>query len=359
MRDIKVLGIDIAKEVFQLHGVDTAGEVKLKKKLSRNQLVEYVSTHVQQGARIVMEACGGSHHWARLSAGLGFQTQLVSPQFVKPFVKTNKTDAHDAEAITIAAQQLSMRYVSVKQVEQQDTQNIHRIRERLIGNRTALVNQIRGLLQEYGVVIPRSVPKLRERLPEVIQDTTNELSVCAREEFEMLREELDKLDKRIDHYDKKIVTIFKNSELCQRLGKIEGIGPITATMLSVHLSDPSVFKNGRHFAAFLGLVPKQHSSGGRHCLLGISKRGDRYLRGLLVHGGRAVVKGVGRKSDPRSLWATALKQALLHTFLFKKKCSHKASALCFHHAIRQAECIDFVENRAPYHQICHLVFKTP
>ena len=308
MRDIKVLGIDIAKEVFQLHGVDTAGEVKLKKKLSRNQLVEYVSTHVQQGARIVMESCGGSHHWARLFTGLGFQTQLISPQFVKPFVKTNKTDAHDAEAITIAAQQPSMRYVSVKQVEQQDTQNIHRIRERLIGNRTALVNQIRGLLQEYGVVIPRSVPKLRERLPEVIQDTTNELSVCAREEFEMLREELDNLDKRIDHYDKKIVTIFKNSELCQRLGKIEGIGPITATMLSVHLSDPSVFKNGRHFAAFLGLVPKQHSSGGRHCLLGISKRGDRYLRGLLVHGGRAVVKGVDRKSDRRSLWATALKE---------------------------------------------------
>jgi transposase len=201
-----------------------------------------------------------------------------------------------------------MRYVPIKKVEDQDIQCVHRIRERLISERTALINQTRGLLAEYGVVIEKGVSKVRKALPRILEDGENELTGVTRELCYELYEELIKLEERIELYEKKIDQIFKNNPLCQKFAEIEGVGPITATILVTMLSRPEMFENGRHFAAYLGLVPKQYSSGGRQQLQGISKRGDTYTRGLLIHGGRAVVRRVDKKTDHRSVWLKGLKE---------------------------------------------------
>jgi transposase len=192
--------------------------------------------------------------------------------------------------------------------EQQDIQSIHRVRERLVGQRTALTNQIRGLLSEYGIIIPVGLSQLKKRLIEILCDYENELTVSFRELCNELYEELTELNKRIKVYDKKIEIIYKSNPICQKLSAIEGIGPLSATMLAVVLGDGSLFKNGRHFAAFLGLVPKQYSSGGKQVLLGISKRGDSYLRGLLIHGARAVLYRAKKKNDRRSIWLNQLNE---------------------------------------------------
>lgn len=308
MEKVTLLGIDIAKNIFQLYGVNIKGEKLMVKSLKRNGLLKYVATNFALPCRIVMEACGGAHYWGREFQRLGFGVELISPQFVKPYVKTNKNDLNDAEGIVTAARQPNMRYVPIKNLEQQDIQSIHRVRERLIGNRTALVNQIRGLLAEYGVVLAQGVSHVRNGLPLIVEDAENGLTMMAREEFNMLYEELTELNKRIATYEKKINQVFNANPICKKLSKVEGVGPITATILLTVLSDPSLFKNGRHFAAFLGLVPKQYSSGGKQRLLGISKRGDTYIRGLLIHGGRSVVKTLGKKADRRSTWAKQLKE---------------------------------------------------
>lgn len=304
MTKITLLGIDIAKEVFQLHGIDKTGKGIMKKKVYRSDLLQVIMNI--PACTIVMEACGGSHHWARQFKLMGHEVKLISPQLVKPFVKTNKNDAHDAQAITEAASRPDMRFVPIKGVEQQDIQSIHRIRERLICQRTALVNQIRGLLAEYGIVIAKSVSQLKKKLFEVLDDTDNELTTTMRELCSELYDELINLNKRIDIYDKKIEMICRHNPICKKLKEVEGIGPLSASMLAVALSDAKQFKNGRHFAAFLGLVPKQHSSGGRQMLLGISKRGDNYLRGLLIHGARSVLSRARKKEDKRSCWLNQL-----------------------------------------------------
>lgn len=306
MENISLLAIDIAKNIFQLHGMDKVGKVCFKKRLTRPKLLEYVAN--LPICTVVMEACGGSNYWARQFQRFGHKVKLISPQFVKPFVKGNKNDGNDAEAIAEAASRPQMRFVSLKTVEQQDTQSVHRIRERLISQRTSLMNQIRGLLLEYGFAIPQGQASLCRCLAEFLEETENELTPLTRTLSRELYDELQDLNKRIKGYDDKIHHLFVQNESCQRLSKIEGIGPITATAIVSDLGDPNHFKNGRHYAAYLGLVPRQFSSGNKQKLLGISKRGDSYLRKLLIHGARACLFAIGTKQDKRSCWLRGLKE---------------------------------------------------
>ena len=236
-----------------------------------------------------MEASNGAHYWAKTLSALGHDVRLISPQFVTPYVKSNKNDRNEAEAICEAVGRPNMRFVPVKSAEQLAIQAVHRIRSRLVANRVRLVNQIRGLLGEHGVVIAQAIGHLRRALPRIVDEESNGLNSIVRELIGELSEELIDLDRRIAIYDRKIQELYRTSEACQRLGKVEGIGPITATALVAAAGDGKSFKNGRQFAAWIGLVPKQRSSGGRSRLFGISKRGDRYLRTLLIHGARAAL----------------------------------------------------------------------
>lgn len=283
--NIKVLGIDIAKNVFELHGLGIKGIQK--KRLSREKLPEYIAQ--LPPCKIGIEACGGSHYWARKFTAMGHEVKLMHPQFVKPYVKSNKNDSHDAEAICEAVQRPSMRFVGIKNIEQQDIQAIHRIRDRLVKERTALVNQIRGLLAEYGIVVSQGIANIRKKLPEILEDATNELSHLGRSLFNDLLNQLYNADQKVEEYDLRVKEICKANDACKRLISIPGVGVLTATAMVAVVGNANVFENGREMSAFLGLVPKQNSSGGKQKLLGISKRGDNYLRCLLIHGARSVV----------------------------------------------------------------------
>lgn len=304
--NIKVLGIDIAKNVFELHGVDEKGKTVLKKRLTRDQLSEFIIK--LPVCLIGMEACGGAHYWARKFKQMGHEVKLMNPQFVRPYVKSNKNDSHDAEAICEAVQRPTMRFVGNKTIEQQDIQAIHRIRERLVKNRSALANQIRGLLAEYGIVIAQGINHIRKRLPEILEDMANELSDMGRGLFNDLLVQLYDADNKVEEYDVRIERISKQNETCRRLMTIKGVGSLTATAMIASIGDATVFKNGREMAAFLGLVPKQRSSGGKQTLLGISKRGDRYLRCLLVHGARAVLTRGKNLSAKKAAWLKSLEE---------------------------------------------------
>lgn len=301
---INILGIDIAKNVFQLHGIDKSGKAILKKRLNRHKLMPFIAT--LNPCLIVMEACSGANYWYRQFIKLGHSVKLISPQYVKPFVKTNKNDVNDAQAICEAASRPSMYFVPAKAIEQQDIQSLHRVRERLITQRTALANQIRGLLAEYGIIVAKGLWQLRKRMPEILEDAENELTVRARELFFELNEEFRELDKKIETCNVKLEVIFNNNEVCKKLAEIEGISVISATALVSAIGDPSVFKNGRQVSAWLGLTPRQHSSGNKEMLLGITKRGDCYLRKLLVHGSRSVVYRAKNKTDRKSLWINSV-----------------------------------------------------
>lgn len=297
---VTTIGIDLAKRVFQVHGVDQHGTCVLRKRLSRSELVPFIAK--LPPCRIGMEVCGGANYWSRRFRGFGHEVRLMSPQFVKPYVKTNKNDTNDAEAICEAVSRPTMRYVIPKTIDQQDLQSLHRVRQRLIQSRTALVNQIRGLLAEYGLVVPKHIGPLRRQLPTFLADSTNELTPLGRETFAQLYDELVASDTRIHQIDTRLKQWCSANEVCQRLLQLEGIGPLIATAIVAAVGDPLAFKNGRQLAAWLGLVPRQRSSGDRCLLLGISKRGDRYLRTLLIHGARAVVWRAGTKTDARSRW---------------------------------------------------------
>ena len=305
-KTIKIIGIDLAKSIFHLHGVDGEGKMVLRKRLNRSKLAEFM---VQlKPCLVAMEACGGSHHWARQFQAMGHDVRLISPQFVKPFVKSNKNDIADAEAICEAVQRPTMRFVPLKSVEQQDILSIHRAREQVVRRRTAQGNQIRGLLMEYGVVMPQGMRAVRTQLPDILADADNELTLMFRELLQGLSEELINLDKRVALYDQQISMISEQSDVCRRLMTIPGVGPMVATALLASVSDGKAFKNGREMSAWLGLVARQHSTGGKPRLLGISKRGDVYLRKLLIHGARAALRWTDRKHDKRSMWATSLKE---------------------------------------------------
>ena len=255
-----------------------------------------------------MEACGSAHYWARRFLELGHTVRLISPQFVKPFVKSNKNDRNDAEAICEAVSRPTMRFVAIKSVEQQDRQALHRVRQRLIGQRTAVINQIHGLLAEYGIVVARQPSSLRRRLPEILEDGENGLSARARVLFARLYDELIQIQHRIEPIDLEIREIATQDEVCRRLQTVEGVGPLTATALTAAVGNAGVFKNVRQFAAYLGLVPRPHSSGGKQRLGRISKRGDTYVRTLLIHGARTTVRWSRHKNTPRARWLMALVQ---------------------------------------------------
>jgi len=302
--EIKVLGIDLAKQSFQLHGVDESGREVLKKKLDRKKLTAFAAN--LPPCLIGLEACGGAHYWARVFKQFGHEVKIMAPQFVKPYVKSNKNDAVDAEAICEAVQRPNMRFVPEKRIEQQDLQSIHRIRSQLVARRTAHSNQIRGLLMEYGITVPKGIGYVRKQMPWILEDGDNGLSDLFRELLNELYEELVHLDERVAAMEKKLQRIGEQNADCQRLLTIPGIGLLTATALAAAIGDIKAFKSGRELAAWLGLVPKQRSTGGETTLLGISKRGDSYLRMLLIHGGRTVVRVAHTHQDQRNRWISGV-----------------------------------------------------
>jgi transposase len=250
------IGLDIAKNVFQVHGVDAHGKVTLRKQLKRSQVLAFFAN--LPPCRIGLEACSGAHYWARELIKLGHDARLISPQFVKPYVKGNK---NDAEAICEAVSRPNMRFVPLKGVEQQDIQMLHRIRSGLVKERTALANRIRGLLGEYGIVVAKGLAALRRQLPDILEDADNNLTMIARQLFADLQEQLVEVGKRANEYGKKIQALHEGSEVSRRIAQVPGIGPITATALMASLGDGKAFSSPRQVAAWLGLVPKQSSSG--------------------------------------------------------------------------------------------------
>jgi transposase len=303
-RDISVLGIDIAKRVFHAVGTDETGKIVFRKRLSRQELMPFIAK--LPPVLIGMEACGGAHYWARRFGEHGHDVKLMAPQFVKPYVKSNKNDMRDAEAIAEAVTRPTMRFVPIKAIDQQDIQALHRVRERLMGERTALVNEVHGLMQEYGIVMPKGVSQFRQAVVDRLESEQDKLTALSQEMFRKLVEEFVALEEQLAYYQDKLDTLAKTHPECQRLMTIPGLGPLGATALIAAVSDASAFHNGRQFAAWLGLVPRQHTTGGKAYLLGISKRGDSYLRKLLIHGARATMRWVGLKTDRRSQWIRQL-----------------------------------------------------
>lgn len=297
---LTTIGIDLAKNVFQVHGVDERGKAVLKKQLKREQMAPFFANLVP--CLIGMEACGSAHFWARKLQAMGHTVKLMAPQFVKPYVKTNKNDAADAEAICEAVSRPNMRFVPIKNAEQQAVLALHRARQGFVKARTAQANQIRGLLVEYGIIIPQGIANISKQLPEILEDGENGLPGTFRRLIERLGDHLKELDRQVQELEAQIQTWHRENESSKKLAQIPGIGPITASALIASIGDAKSFENGRQLAAWLGLVPRQNSSGGKQTLLGISKRGDTYLRTLMIHGARAVIRVAERKAQHASSW---------------------------------------------------------
>ncbi len=305
MQELTTVGLDLAKNVFHVIGCDGRGKEIGKKALRRGQVLDYFATLAP--CLIGMEACAGAHYWARQLRELGHEVRLIPAQHVKAYVRGNKNDYNDARAIAEAVRRADMRCVPVKTVEQQDVQALHRLRQGRVAERTALCNQLRGLVAEYGIVLPQGVSVLRKRLPELLEDTESGLSEFFRPLLAQGYQHLQALDKQIDFYTAQIQHHAQQQEAVRRLQTVPGFGPVVASVFHSLVGNGQSYRRGRDVAAALGLVPAQHSSGGKARLLGISKRGDRYLRSLLVHGARAVVLQAGRKDDPLSRWINRLK----------------------------------------------------
>ncbi len=301
---ITTVGIDLAKNVFQVHAVDERGAVVLRKQLRRDQMTAFFAN--LPPCVIGMEACGSAHHWARTLKCLGHDARLMSPQFVKPYVKSNKNDVADAEAICEAVARPNMRFVPVKSVEQQAVLSLHRVRQGFVKARTAQANQIRSLLGEFGLIMPAGISHIAKRVPRLLEDASNPLPGSFRQLITRLTEHLKDLDMLVDEFEAQIKAWHRSSELSMRLEKIPGIGPLGASALVASIADATSFANGRQLSAWLGLVPRQHSSGGKPALLGISKRGDVYLRTLLIHGARSAILAAQRKAVNTNVWLTGL-----------------------------------------------------
>lgn len=300
MKNITVLGIDIAKRVFQLHGVDERGKAVLKRQVSRSELRNTIAR--LPACLIAMEACSGSSYWAREFRVMGHEVKLIAPQFVKPFVKSNKNDAADAEAIAEAVQRPSMRFVTAKEVPHQDIQSLHMIRKRMVTARVSLTNELHGVLIEYGIVLPLSRKKMKSAIEQLIDPEDARLSGEMKDLMRLMLEELHAAEERIAKLDRKVKELSESNEVCKRLKEIPGVGPLISTALFSSVVDANAFKNGRQMSAWMGLVPRQHSTGGKNTLLGISKRGDSYLRQLLIHGARSVVQNAKSKEDRLNRW---------------------------------------------------------
>jgi transposase len=294
------IGFDLAKHIFQLHGVDERGHANLKKKLKRSQVAVFFAN--LPACLIGMEACASAHYWARKLEALGHTVRLIAPQFVKPYVKTNKNDAADAEAICEAVGRPGMRFVPIKTVESQSLLSLHRARQGFIKARTAQANQIRGLLAEFGIVIPQGIGHIERCMPGILEDGENELTESFRQLLMRLMGHLRQLRQEAEEIEAEINRWHQQNEASRKLSAIPGIGPITASALVASIGNAKAFANGRQLAAWLGLVPRQHSSGGKPLLLGISKRGDTYLRTLLIHGARAVIRHAPAKSGHEESW---------------------------------------------------------
>lgn len=304
MANITVLGVDISKNIFELCGLDRHAKVCYKKRVTRKN---FIKTVIQLNPRMLaIEACSGANHWYRELSKQNIPVKLISPQYVKPFVKTNKNDANDALAIAVAASQGHMVFVSPKNLEQQDIQSLLRIRERLKINRVKLINEARGLLLEYGVAIAKGANKFYQKIAEVIEDQEERLTPVIKRSINRMYVELLNIDEEVSYYEKELTALFNASSVAQSIGKVPGVGILTAMSITALVGDVGSFKNGRHFSAYLGLVPRQHSSGSNQTLLGISKRGNVFVRTLLIHGARAVLAHVGKRTDRKSVKLKAL-----------------------------------------------------
>ena len=306
--NISRIGIDLAKNVFQLHGVDRHGKAVWKRRLKRDQWLKAVLSQAEPGCEIGMEACAGANHWARELESRGYTVKLIAPQFVKPYVKSNKNDANDAEAIAEAMSRPNMRFVTVKRIEQQDIQATHRVRSELMSQRTAKANQIRGLVAEYGLVAAQTMCALRAAIPCWLEDAENGLTDHFRSLLHGVWTDLVALDDRVRELDQGIQKLANSNEVTQRLQQLRGVGPLVATALVATVGDASQYHRSRQMAAAIGLTPRQHSSGGKDRLLGISKRGDVYLRSMLIHGARAVVSQAKHRDDRLSRWVIGIAQ---------------------------------------------------
>ena len=305
MREVNTLGLDLAKNNFQLHGVDRLGHRLFNKKVSREKFFKEVSLMKKsKDFMVAMEACGGAHYIARRLRSLGIESRLISAQFVKPYVKNHKTDSKDAEAIAEASRRPEMKFVGIKTVEHQDIQAIHRVREEYIKRRTSVSNKIRGFLLERGIKISKGIHNVKKAVPLLLGDADAELTFVFRDLLRDLYSELIRCFERVSRYDSQLRLFYNNNKDCQRVGQIRGVGVITATVLVSSVGDISVFKNGREFSSWLGVVPKEHSTGGRQVFLGITKRGDKHIRKCLVHGCRSVVLYAQneKKADKLSCW---------------------------------------------------------
>jgi len=287
------VGVDLAKNVFQLHGVDRHGRAIWRRRLTRKQWLSALSAQADPDCEIGMEACASAHHWARTLQSLGYTVRLIPPQFVKPYVKSNKNDANDAEAICEAMSRPNMRFVTVKSVAQQDIQATHRIRAELMVQRKAKANQIRGLVAEYGLIAPLTLHALRAAIPHWLEDAENGLTDYFRSLLNGLWSDLVLLDDRVLEMDREIQRLANSHEVTRRLQQLRGVGPMVATALVATVGTAEQYPKGR-----------QNSSGGKERLLGISKRGDAYMRTLLIHGARAVVSQAKHREDRLSRWVT-------------------------------------------------------
>ncbi|MBY3328957.1 IS110 family transposase [Rhizobium laguerreae] len=289
---VSVAGLDIAKSVFQVHGADAAGKAVIRRRLKREEVEAFFRN--LPPSLVALEACPGSHFWARLFRDIGHDVRLLPAQYVRAYVKTNRSDAADAEAIREAVTRPTMRFVPIKEEMQQEVLVLHRVREMLIRQRTQLINSIRGHLAEFGIVAPNRAHNIGSLTKLIEDEEFDELPAVARHALRYLVEQLREVKTKLFRIDRDLIRVVKGSDACRRLMTIPGVGVVTATALVSSMREPSDFESGRHFAAWLGLVPKQHSTGGKENLGGISKRGDCYLRRLLIHGSRSIMRWRGR-----------------------------------------------------------------
>ena len=335
---ITTIGLDTAKQVFHVVGLDARGQVVLKKRLRRRQVLRFFATI--QPTVVGLEACGGSHYWGRELRGLGQEVKLIPAQHVKPLVQGQKNDYNDALAIAEALNRPKLRCVAVKSLQEQDAQALHRLRQGLMKERTALCNRIRGLLAEYGIVLPKGVAVLRRHLPELLEAADNGLSDAFRALLAHAGEHLRHLDDQLAHLDKQLKLELKQDPQAKRLLAIPGFGPILSSVWRARIGRGQAFRRGREVSAALGIVPRQHSTGGKAQLLGITKKGDGYLRCLLVHGARAVVTHAHKHNDPLHRWVSAVKArrgSAIATVALANKMARIAWAVSYHDTDYQAK----------------------
>ena len=304
MGEVTTIGLDLAKHVFQVHGVDTEGATVLRKQLRRAQVLAFFSR--LPPCLVGLEACATAHYWARELRALGHEVRLMPAQYVKAYIKRNKHDAADAEAICEAVERPTMRFVPVKTADQQAAVLLHRGRERLVRQRTGLVNALRGHLAEFGVIAPQGLRNVGELIAIVRDDGDTRLPDVARQVLQVLANQIEQIETAVAALERQLLAWHKTNPVSQRLASIPGIGPIIATAIATTVPDPNVFRSGREFAAWLGLVPRQNSTGGKTRLGGITKRGNRYLRPLLINGASAnLLRSKATKADP---WVIGLRR---------------------------------------------------